>query len=89
MVEGELVAVVVVVVVVAVVVVEVVEEVEEVEVCDDVVEVEVDVSWIVEREVGSFVVAVVVLVVVVIGGGDVVDGVSQSLHLSVTSPSCT
>ena len=72
-----------------VVVVVVVEVVEEVDVCDDVVEVEGDVSWIVEREVGSFVVAVVVLVVVVIGEGDVVEGVSQSLHLSVTSPSCT
>ena len=71
------------------VVVVVVEVVEEVEVCDDVVEVEGDVSWIVEREVGSFVVAVVVLVVVVIGEGDVVEGVSQSLHLSVTSPYCT
>ena len=74
-------------VVVTVVVVEVVD------VCtvvDDLVEVEVDVSSIVvEREVGSFVVAVVVLVVVVNGGEDVVEGFSQFWHWSVTSPSCT
>ncbi len=56
----------------------------------DLVEVEVDVSSIVvEREVGSFVVAVVVLVVVVNGGGDDVEGFSQFWQWSVTSPSCT
>ena len=57
----------------------------------EVVEVDVDVSSVVvDREVGSFVVAGVVLdVVVVISDGDVVDGGLQSMHLSVTLPSST